>query len=420
MSSLVPLELNLFGGNGDTDTFITNATGSVSAFDPLKGGFVTLPDGEDGELLLRHREYLKCGYSGEAEYRPVLLFNPTERIRKEAIESNYGIDRAFLTLTVSEGTAEGAYEAFMLPAASVDASVSWYKPSEGSVSTWTTAGGDSVAPLSGVLPSASVADGKLRFDVSEMLTQWSISGSDTLAVGIKSTSSAQEVLKFHAWESQEGLLGGGNLQNCRFLAAGDANSMRTEGVFVQVEVVDGNFLMTGADSRPDAANQFRSFQKSVGVGATFALFDPDTNNDITFGTTVCTVLDRPTENSVLLSGLTLPDGVTTHTTTVEFLAETVIPYGSYILEFASPSDSLKSQVMSLTEGAKLGIRYFSTAANNNSKDFTVASVSDETRYKSRVRIYLNEGVISENRNGLDTEIRLSETKPQLTLHLSLY
>lgn len=420
MSSLVPLELNLFGGNGDTDTFITNATGGVSAFDPIKGGFVILPDGEDGELLLRHREYLKCGYSGEAEYRTVLLFDPANRIRKEVDGANYGIDRAFLTLTVSEGATEGVYEAFMLPADSVDASVSWLKPSEASATAWNAAGGDPVTPLSGVFPSASLSDGKLRFDISEILTQWSVSGSDTLALAVKAADSSQNVVKFHAWESQEGLLGDGNLQNCRFLAAGDPNSMRTEGVFVQIDVVDGNFVLTGADSRTEAANQFRSFQKSVGVGATFALFDPDTNNNITFGTTVCTVLDRPTENSVLLSGLTLPNGVTMHHTTVEFLAETVVPYGSYILEFQSPSDSMKSEALALTQNAKLGIRYFTTQTNSNSKDFTVASVSDETRYKSRVRVYLNESVVSENRNGLDTEIRLSETKPQLTLHLSLY
>jgi hypothetical protein len=421
MSSLIPIEINLFGGNGDTDTFITNATGSKPAYDPIGNGFVTLPDSEDGELLLRHREYLKCGFSGDAEYRTVVLFQPLSRILKETGDRPYGIDRAFLTLTLADGATGGDYEAVLLPLSSpTDGSVSWYKPTEAAQTAWTVAGGDVQPPLSGETPSARLTDSKLVFDLSDYITQWSISGAETLAVAVKSTLPTTETVKFHSWESQEGLLGDGILQNCRFLAAGDTNSMRTEGVFVQIEANEGTSLLTLADGSEKGQQQFAAFQHSVGVGATFTLLDPDENNSITFGDSVCTVLDRPTENSVLLSGLVFPSGVTAHSTTVEFAAETTIPYGSYVLQLENPSATLKAEALALTEDQKLSVRYFTTAANSNSKDFTVSAVTDETRYKSRVRIFLNEGTISENRNGLDTQVVLSETKPALTLHISAY
>jgi hypothetical protein len=51
--------------------------------------------------------------------------------------------------------------------------------------------------------------------------------------------------------------------------------------------------------------------------------------------------------------------------------------------------------------------------------FITTSVCVCVQYKSRVRVFLNEATVSENRNGLGTEILLSETKPALRLDLLL-
>jgi hypothetical protein len=130
-------------------------------------------------------------------------------------------------------------------------------------------------------------------------------------------------------------------------------------------------------------------------------------------------LDKPTADSLLVGGFTLPNSLTEHHTTVEFAAETTVPYGSHILELTNPSAETLREAKALYADQKLKIRYFNPPPNNNSKNFTVAFVSDETRYKSRVRVFLNEATVSENRNGLGTEILLSETKPALRLDLLL-
>ena len=78
-----------------------------------------------------------------------------------------------------------------------------------------------------------------------------------------------------------------------------------------------------------------------------------------------------------------------------------------------------NEALALYPDQKLKVRYYNPPANNNSRNFTVAFVSDERRYKDRIRVFLNEQTVSENRNGLGTEILLSETKPVLMIDLLL-
>ena len=418
-SEIVPVTVKVFGGDGETDTFTTNApAGGSLAYDTIVNGFITLPQGEEGELLLRNRDYTKTGISGDTEYRSLFLFHPAVAVAKEIGDSPYGVERAVLTLTAAETTEDGEYEVLLVPFLSgVDGSATWTQPSLRRSTTWITEGGDSEPPLSGETPRGKADGDKIRFDITEYVNQWQISGSDQVALLVKNTGTAH---KIHSWESMEGFLGDQVLQNCQFLTTGEQNSIRTEGVRVQITDSDGLMLITQSETNENRLRQFYSFQFSLSIGSTLEFFDPDTNNSITFGSKICTVVDRPSADSMVLSGFTLPAGTTTHETTAELIANGVVPYGSHILEISNPSAETKTESLGLFTDQKLKIRYFTKAANSNSKDFTVAMVSDETRYNNRIRIFLNEGVVSENRNGLDTEISLSETKPELLLHLNVY
>jgi hypothetical protein len=311
-------------------------------------------------------------------------------------------------------------QAVLLSSPAIDETVTWYKPSEQSTVEWNTPGGDSDPPLSGVVTTGSWSeDGVLTFDLSEMYTQWSVTGRSVFAVAIKSDELQEGVQYFHSWDSVEGYLGGSVLTNCIFLAEGDATSSRTEGVSSILTTKGSNVLLSQTETNTERRSQFYSFNFSTPIGATFDLLDPDINNSVTLGTKICTLIDKPSADSMLLSGFTLPNSLTQHETTVEFSSNTTIPYGSHVLEIQNPSDQTANEALALYQNQKLKIRYYNPPANNNSRNFTVAFVSDERRYKDRIRVFLNEQTVSENRNGLGTEILLSETKPVLMIDLLL-
>lgn len=424
-SEYVPVTLFLFGESSDSDTFITNSPDSArQVYETNANRFFPLPQGEDdSDLLLRRREYLKVGTSGDTQYKAVLLFHPNTSVTRETGDRIYNVERVSLRLTANSESRQEGLQAVLLSGAHVDETVTWRNQSVVSQQSWQSQGGDSAPSLSGEVAVGSWSeDGVLSFDLSEMYTQWNATGQSTLAIAIQSGSTellGDQLQTFHSWDSNEGYLGDQILTNCRFLAAGDANSTRTEGVRAVLSAADGNILITQAETDPNRLSQFYSFQFSSPVGATFTLLDPDVNASVSLGTKICTVLDKPTTDSLLVGGFTLPNSLTEHHTTVEFAAETTVPYGSHILELANPSAETLREAKALYADQKLKIRYFNPPPNNNSKNFTVAFVSDETRYKSRVRVFLNEATVSENRNGLGTEILLSETKPALRLDLLL-
>ena len=311
-------------------------------------------------------------------------------------------------------------QAVLLSSSTIDETVTWYKPSEQFTTQWNTVGGDSDPPLSGVITTGSWSeDGVLTFDLSEMYTQWSATGRSVLAVAIQSDGLEEGIQEFHSWDSVEGYLGDAVLTNCKFLAEGDATSSRTEGVRAVLTPDGSNVLLTQAETNATRLSQFYSFSFSTPIGATFEVLDPDINNSVTIGTKVCTLLDKPSADSMLLSGFTLPNSLTQHETTVEFASNTTIPYGSHVLEIQTPSTETVNEALALYPDQKLKVRYYNPPANNNSRNFTVAFVSDERRYKDRIRVFLNEQTVSENRNGLGTEILLSETKPVLMIDLLL-
>lgn len=420
-SEYTPVEVQIFGGAGESDTFITNSPLSdTRVFDSISKQFTLLPQNEDGELLLRHRDYIKIGVSGDNKYRAVLFFHPSHAINQEIGNASYGIDRATLSL-YTENSSDLDFEAKLVKiGSSIDPSVSWYKPTELSDTQWIDEGGDFEESLSEYSSVGRVSEGKLSFDITHQCHLWQTSGANQFAVVIKSTETQQGTIQFHSWEHREGFLGDEVLKNCKFLSAGDLNSIKTEGVYVQMTESGQNVLVTQQETSSDRLNQFYSAQFSISVGSTLEMFDPDTNNSVSIGSKICTVVDRPSADSVLLSGFTLPNGITTHNTSVEFSAEAAIPFGSYVLEIQNPSSETKTESMGLIPDQKLKIRYYTQSAANNSKDFTVAMVSDETRHKNRIRIFLNEATVSENRLSLDTEISTADTKPSLTLGLNVY
>lgn len=420
-SEYTPVEVKIFGGAGDSDTFITNsALSETRVFDSISKQFTVLPQSEDGELLLRHRDYTKIGLIGDTKYRTVLFFHPSQAINQEIGSASYGIDRAILSL-YTDATSELEFEAKLIRfGSSIDPSVSWFKPTELSETHWIEEGGDFEQSLSQYATVGRISEGKLSFDITSQCHLWQTSGANQLALVIKSSESEQGTVQFHSWEHREGFLGDELLKNCKFLSAGDRNSIKTEGVYVQMTESGQNVLVTQQESSSDRLKQFYSAQFSISVGSTLEMFDPDTNNSVSMGSKICTVVDRPSADSVLLSGFTLPNGITTHNTSVEFASESTIPFGSYVLEIEHPSDETKTEAAALVPEQKLKIRYYTQAQVNNSKDFTVAMVSDETRHKDRIRIFLNESTVSENRTGLDTEISTADTKPSLTLSLNVY
>lgn len=418
----VPISISLFGESLDSDTYICSAEPSERlVYERNVERFISLPKGEENsDLLLRKREYLKVGSTAGTQFKSVLLFSPLTAIARETGDRIYNVERVSLKLKAIGNARINGLQAVMLSSSTVDETVSWLKPTERQSTTWNSSGGDSDPSLSGEVALGSWSeDGTITFDLSEMYTQWSTTGRAVLAIAIQSNGAEEGVQELHSWDSNEGYLGDSVLTNCQFLAQGDANSTKTDGVRAVLSDFEGNILITQAESNANRLAQFYSFQFSTPLGATFSVLDPDINNSVSIGTKTCTLVSKPSADSLLVSGFTLPNGLSDHQTTVEFAAETNIPYGSHILELKTPSTETVNEALALYADQKLKIRYFNPPANNNSRNFTVAFVSDERRYKDRIRVFLNEQTVSENRNGLGTEILLSETKPVLMIDLLL-
>jgi hypothetical protein len=421
-SGYVSYTVYLFGESSDTDTYISSAPNSEKqVFDRAAGRNIFLPTGEeDSDLLLRRRPVLKVGTESDTVYRSILVFEPSITLVGELGDRIYNTNRVTLRLAPVDEMKLTGFQAELMSGTEIDETVSWNRASETREANWSSPGGDSDPPLSGT-PTLGywTEDGLLEFDVSEIYTQWSSTGRKKLAIIIKGGDTTEGVQSFHSWDSVEGYLGDSVLTNCKFLAEGDATSSRTEGVRAVLSPDGNNVLLTQAETNATRLSQFYSFSFSTPIGATFEVLDPDINNSVTIGTKVCTLLDKPSADSMLLSGFTLPNSLTQHETTVEFASNTTIPYGSHVLEIQTPSTETVNEALALYPDQKLKVRYYNPPANNNSRNFTVAFVSDERRYKDRIRVFLNEQTVSENRNGLGTEILLSETKPVLMIDLLL-
>jgi hypothetical protein len=262
---------------------------------------------------------------------------------------------------------------------------------------------------------------KVNLDITSAVSEWSRNPQQPLSLLLYSVSNEQQdkVFQFESLESTAVLIGDSVYTTCTFLSAGDTTTVHTKGAVFVLETNGSNILITVVDNDPISAQNFAAFQNLVSVGATFELIDYDTNNGVNLGTTTCTVLARPASNSVLVSGLVLPNGITSHEATLEFVATVAVPPEIYIMDITNPSSTTLKAFEELNINDGLGVRYLSGAANNNSKDFTLKLVSNDTLYNNRLRVFFNESVVSENRTGKPTQIIQTGIKPTLEIDLTL-
>ncbi len=434
----------VYGSDGNSDTYITNLSAEVKikAFDSFSSKFIELSDvqqptkiisgyytgGDSGNLLYRSRNMLKVGGTKTQEFRTVLLLNPRQyfsaavsTIEGYTAGSPYTIGNATLTLTRSTGTSGGLLEAVLLPLdTTIDSSVSWYKPSEAAATGWTIEGGDAEPAASEIIPIGSWSGSIVKFDLTPFLNIWDSRGSSLLAVLIRGEQNSSSITEFYSWESENTPIGGGTLQNCKFLAGGDTNSIQTEGIRVLVSV-GASTTISLADDSAAAVQQWNSFGAATSVGATFSFFSPDTEQGVVLGTVTCTLTGRTntdTGSPLVVTGISL-GAITEYYTTAEFSSTSIIPTGTNILEITSPNTQTKTAVAALFAGETLLINYRAGTAASNAHSFTVKFTSDETLKQNRVRVYLNETTVSENRIGLNTDILSVMNRPILTADLLL-
>tara|TARA_R110000868_G_scaffold9867_3_gene48504 strand:+ start:4147 stop:5466 length:1320 start_codon:yes stop_codon:yes gene_type:complete len=434
----------VYGVDGNSDTYITNlsAVVKIPAFDSFSSKFIELSDveqttktnapvytgGDSGNLMYRARNILKVGGTKTEKFRTVLLLNPrqyfsaaVDTLEGYTAGSPYTIGNATLRLTRSTGTTGGLLEAVLLPLdTTIDSSVSWYKPSEAATTGWTTEGGDTELAASEIIPVGSWSGSTVEFDLTPFLNIWDSRGYSLLAVLIRGEENSSSITEFYSWESENTPIGGGTLQNCKFLAGGDTNTIQTEGIRVLVSV-GSETTVSLADDSAAAVQQWNSFGAATSVGTTFSFFSPDTEQGIVLETVTCTLTGRTTTDTgspLVVTGISL-GAITEYYTTAEFSSTSIIPTGTNILEITSPNTQTKTAVAALFAGETLLVNYRAGTAASNAHSFTVKFTSDETLKQSRVRVYLNETTISENRIGLNTDLLLAMNRPTLTADLLL-
>jgi hypothetical protein len=444
------VKATVYGVDGNSDTYITNkiAVQTVPVFESYASKFIPLNDlettsiaddastettlysgGNNGNTLYRSRSYLKVGGNSVEKYRTVLLLNPRNYFASAVgtlsgytTGSPYTIANATLTLKQSSGATGQHLEAVLLPLdMTIDSSVSWYKPSEASSVGWTAEGGDADSRMNGIVPVGIWNGSTVSFDLTPFANIWDTSGYSLFAIMIKGTEADSAVTQFYSWESENTPVGGSSLANCKFLGSGDISQTQTEGIRVLVSV-GSTTTVSLADERTTAIQQWSSFGAATSTGTTFTFFSPDTEQGVVIGSITCTLNDR-VSNSVgsplVVSGISLPAGITQYYTTAEFSGTSPIPLGTNILEITAPSTQTITDVSKLISGETLLVNYTAGSANSNSHSFTVKFTSDETLKQSRVRIYLNETTISENRIGLNTNLFTVMNRPNLTADLLL-
>lgn len=430
IGAYAPATVRAFGSpsRGDFTTYITNGstTNGLEVFDRYLNDYVVLPEEDASEkTVLRARSYIKTGSSSSgAQYRGLLKFNIQSDFSSTVGERPFSVQNAVLSLTTKTGTtASGAFTA-QLVEEPISPAVSWTSPTPENGAEWANGSGGigDTTEKPWIVTYSSISEGnKLKFDVTNLVSEWTKDQNKSISFLVHSpeAESQEKLVNFESMNSVSSKIGDGVFRTCQFLAPGATTSVHTEGVVVIVSEENSNFLITAIDNDPLSSRNFQSFQNLVPVGATFEFRDPDTNNGINLGTAICTILDRPTDNSVLVSGITLPAGVSAHETTVEFVANTTLSDDTYILDVQNPSTLSKTAFASLVSGDGLSIRYSTADAINNSKDFTLKLASDETLYNSRYRLYLNEYVVSEDRTNRPTEILQAGILPTLVIDLLL-
>lgn len=453
---------------------------SPKIYDERVKDFYSLPYEEsDSAIVLRNRSYLAVGRTAEKEiigssYRSLLVFNPQRQISDIVGDRPYTVQNATLTLSTKDSSlASGTMYLGVALGATVDASATWDSPNPATNDEWTVGSGggpvvqrvtpDTLVPiLEDIVPFIPWSDlfpirsedqsptdppqnstelierintylnatttavtlnnsAKAVFDVTTLVNEWSKNSKTPMRFVIWSPQLELErrLVKFESSETSVGKIGDGLFLTCAFLNSENTTSIRTQGIRCIISPQNGNVLIKTVDNDADSSKNFAAFQTLVSIGATFEFRDPDINNEITLGTSICTVVDRPDDNSMVASGIPFPIAISKHETSVEFSASVPIPNGTYILDVKSPSEVSKNSLMMLNPNDEIAVNYSSAEENNNSKTFSVKMVSDERQFNDRIRLFLNEYVISEDRTGQPTQILRAGVVPTLKIDLLL-
>lgn len=385
--------------------------------------------GLGNNTLYRERSYIKIGTVGDGSfYRGVVVINPKTQI-ENAIKKSAGLTAAnsykigkadlILTSTVTRGDAPDLY-AIMLPlGASIDDSVSWTLHSEQYKTSWNTEGGDIEPSAKDILIKGNWNDTlnpiAVTFDLTEYFSIWKTSETSSFAIAIIDDGNPKEVLRFHSNESQDILLGGTPLTNCRFFTGTESQVTSIEGVRVLMIPSGTTTSITLVDPSCEAQKRWDTFNAAATVGSTCSIFSPDTEQGLVLGSNVCTITEKTAGvggASIVVSGLCL-GSIENYYTTAEFTTAKNINSGKGYVEITNPSQKLLDDINTLLVGDVLSVKYQATVSSNNVRQYTVTSTANEKATLNRARIYFNEQVVSENRNGMMTELRVMTSRPLL-------
>jgi hypothetical protein len=316
----------------------------------------------------------------------------------------------------------------MLPlTANADENISWEKPSTVGVDYFDNLGGD-IEPLSEGIECYGEWKNinTVSFDITPYMNIWSNTNAPNIGLIITHDESVKGFHTFfHSSESTTPFIGGQRLTNCKFLGAGASNSVSTEGVRVKFTQNGVNVLLQSVDTSTRGSLNWAAFNAGIAVGATFSMLMADTTTPPSFTEKVntegeayiFTVLNKLSDGSTptIVVDENISVFSTDFYTTGEFSCTTSLPTGSGILEFTQADTKLLLDLSALQKNDPLYVNYTATNTLNNVRSYTVNFYSDETVKSNRVRVYLNEAAVTENRIGLYTEIKPQGVQPKLGL-----
>jgi hypothetical protein len=374
--------------------------------------------------MYQSRPTLKVGGMGASKYRSVLIFDVGDSVANAvaAVEGyttgmQYSVLQANITLTSSEGRTGGDLSVFMLATgASTDETTTWTHPSQSYTTSWTEGG--TQEPLSAkIIPTVVWNGHDATFDITPFFNIWRSSGKNTLEIAVKTDETSSDVVQFHSQQAATPLLGAKQQTNVVFLGAGDTNSINTEGVLIKIAPISQYLTIESSDSDTISARRWSAFNASVSIGNTFSMFLPDVNTN----PSIYTLIDKRTSGNgvqMVISGSSAGISATRHTT-AEFTCTGTVPAGSGIVEFSAPDTSLVTDLSTLNPNDTVIFGYTPTVTPNNATSYTVDFYSDERTKNNRLRLYTKQTTASENRSGMNTEVKRLSVRPRLNITLSV-
>jgi len=333
--------------------------------------------------------------------------------------SPYSVLHCSLTLSSANGKTGGSLSVSMLPLdTNINDSVSWNKPSQNPndiTGSWTSGG--SSEPLAQEIVQRGVwSSQNVSFDITPFVNIWRGTTKSNFSLLIKSDETAINLWEFHSQQAQIPVFGGSPQTNAVFIGAGDSTTISTEGIVVKISPHTPYITVESANYRDSDAKHWSALNASVSVGNTLSMF----LTDLQIPPKTYTLIDKRSGNfgvQFVLSGSTAGLESTLHTA-AEFQCNGNAASGYGIVQFQSPSNTLLTDFSTLVPNETVIFDYTPTISPNNGKSYTLDYYADETQKNNRARLYLKEQTVSENRNGLLTEIKTISIRPRLSMSLT--